>query len=145
MSVAVGLAALILLSSMACACSGGPPPHGEEPSHTSKAGPPERLPTLYALIWRSAQPDSTFDAAEFDARVPRLKAWLKALHERGHLVACGGGGFESHSGGLTIVNASGPEEAQALARGSPMNEIGSTELLVWDVYFASLLVPREFR
>jgi hypothetical protein len=31
-----------------------------------------------------------------------------------------------------------------LAAGSPMNEIGTTEIMVWDVFFADLSVPRAF-
>lgn len=64
--------------------------------------------------------------------------WLKELYAAGALVACGGGGFENHSGGLTLIRASSPERALELAAGSPMNEIGSTELLVWDVFYADL-------
>ncbi|MHC5011011.1 MAG: YciI family protein [Planctomycetota bacterium] len=104
----------------------------------------DRLPTHYALIWRSEKTDDQFDAAEFEARIPRLMQWLGGLHASGHLVACGGGGFENHSGGLTIVRAASVDEALELAQASPMNEIGSTELLVWDTYFADLSVPREF-
>lgn len=97
-----------------------------------------RLPEVYALIWKSTEPDGVFDQAEFTSRIPRLMEWLRELYAKGHLVACGGGGFENHSGGLTLVRASGPEEAIELGAGSPMNEIGTTELLVWDVYYADL-------
>lgn len=96
------------------------------------------LPTIYALIWKSHQTDEVFDPEEFEKRIPRLMTWLKELHAAGSLVACGGGGFENHSGGLTLIRASSPERALELAAGSPMNEIGSTELLVWDVFYANL-------
>ena len=100
------------------------------------------LPVFYALIWRAAKPDAEFDGAEFEARIPRLMVWLKDLRTRGKLAACGGGGFATHSGGLTIVRADSVEEAIELSQGSPMNEIGATDVLVWDVYFADLSVPR---
>lgn len=103
---------------------------------------PDALPTVYALIWRSTETDATFDAAEFHARIPRLMEWLHGLQRRGLLVACGGGGFAEHAGGLTLVRAESPEQALEIAAGSPMNEIGATELLVWDVYYADLSVPR---
>jgi hypothetical protein len=103
-----------------------------------------QLPVVYALIWRATEPDETYDPAAFQARVPRLMTWLRGLREGGHLVACGGGGFVDRAGGLTLVRAGSPEEALALGAGSPMNELGRTEVLVWDVYFAELAVPREF-
>lgn len=102
----------------------------------------DRLPTYYACIWRATNPDETFDPAEFQARLPRLRVWLQDLLARGKLVACGAGGFDTHSGGLTILRADTVDEALALAAGSPMNEIGKTDVLVWDVYFADLSVPR---
>jgi hypothetical protein len=101
------------------------------------------LPVVYALIWRATEPDETYDRSAFESRVPRLMTWLRGLREAGKLVACGGGGFVDRAGGLTLVRAAGPEEAVALGAGSPMNEIGSTEVLVWDVYFGDLSVPRE--
>jgi uncharacterized protein YciI len=104
----------------------------------------DRLPVIYALIWRAHQPDDQFDGREFEQRIPRLMEWLRDLHAKGKLVACGGGGFESHAGGLTLIRAESPEEAIELGAGSPMNEIGATELLVWDVYFADLRVERDF-
>ena len=104
-----------------------------------------RLPEIYALIWRSAATDDTFDQSEFDARVPRLMKWLGLLHAQGKLVGCGGGGFENHAGGLTLVRAENIEEALELSTQSPMNEIGSTEVLVWGVYYAELSVPRDFQ
>lgn len=93
---------------------------------------------VYALIWKSNEPDETFNQKEFEARIPRLMVWLKDMYKKGHLVACGGGGFEFHSGGLTLITANSVEEADELSKGSPMNEIGKTEILVWDVYFGNL-------
>jgi len=102
----------------------------------------DRLPVLYACVWRASEPDATFDATAFDSRIPRLMTWLRDLRARGKLAACGGGGFETHSGGLTILRADSVEEALELAAGNPMNEIGRTDVLVWDVYFADVSVPR---
>jgi uncharacterized protein YciI len=99
----------------------------------------DRLPEIYALIWRSHQSDDTFDPAEFQSRIPRLMEWLRDLKSKGKLVGCGGGAFENHSGGLTLVRAESIEEAQALAKGTPMNEIGSTEIMIWDVFYADLV------
>lgn len=96
------------------------------------------MTTLYALIWRSTAPDERFSQAEFDERIPRLMTWLRELKAGGHLVACGGGGFANHAGGLTLIRAESVEEAQRLSDGTPMNEIGSTEILVWDVFWAEL-------
>lgn len=104
---------------------------------------PTKHPVLYAIVWRAHQDDATFDTAEFERRIPRLREWLDELHRQGKLAACGGGGFRDRSGGLTIVRAKDADEALALAAGSPLNEIGSSELLVWDVFFASLHVPRH--
>lgn len=134
-------ASLALAAALVGCCRFAVPP-AEAPD---VAPPPDRLPVVYALIWRAHATDDAFDAREFQARIPRLMAWLRSLHERGALVACGGGGLEDRSGGLTLVRAASPEEALDLARGNPMNEIGTTELLVWDVYFADLAVPRPFR
>ena len=105
---------------------------------------PDRLPTVYALIWRSHATDDEFDPEEFQQRIPRVMAWLRELHAAGELAACGGGGFENHSGGLTLVRAASVERALEIAAAHPLNEIGTTELLVWDVYFADLAVPRDF-
>ena len=104
------------------------------------------MKTLYALIWRSIEPDDENEngeqskvQAEFEARIPRLMLWLKELYKAGHLVACGGGGFEHHSGGLTIVQAENIEQAVELSKGSPMNEIGTTDIMIWDVFYAHLI------
>jgi hypothetical protein len=110
----------------------------------SQSDDPNRLREIYALIWRSTEPEGTFRQEEFESRIPRLMMWLRELRDGGHLVGCGGGAFEHHAGGLTLVTASSPEEAVQLAAGSPMNEIGTTEIMVWDVFFADLSVPRAF-
>ncbi len=94
---------------------------------------------IYALIWRANKPDDKFDQKEFDKRVPRLMAWLKDLYKKHRLVACGGGGFEFHSGGLTLITAKNVEEAIEISKGTPMNEIGTTEVFVWDVYYGNLV------
>lgn len=98
-----------------------------------------RLPEVYALIWKSFEPDESFNQTEFEERIPRLMEWLGALHAGGHLLACGGGGFEHHSGGLTLIRAESVEQALELAQGNPMNEIGQTELMIWDLYYADLV------
>ncbi len=104
----------------------------------------DALPTVYALIWRSHATDDAFDPAAFEARIPAVMDWLRSLAADGRLVACGGGGFENHSGGLTLVRAQDPEAALAIAAAHPLNDIGDTELLVWDVYYGALDVPREW-
>jgi len=106
--------------------------------------PANALPVVHALIWRARASDAEWDPSEFDARIPRLMEWLSRLRAEGRLVACGGGGFEDRAGGLTLVRADSPEQALEIAAGSPMNEIGTTELLVWDVYYGELHHPREF-
>lgn len=93
---------------------------------------------VYALIWKSNKHDEEFDANEFECRIPRLMEWLKELKKKGKLVACGGGGFENHAGGLTLINADSIDEAKELSAGTPMNEIGTTEIMVWDVYYADI-------
>lgn len=102
-----------------------------EPENTQN----NSLPTVYALIWRSAQRDEEFNQDEFNNRIPRMMVWLHDLYKAGKLVACGGGGFESYAGGLTLVRADTIEEALDIRGQSPMNEIGTTELLVWDVFY----------
>ena len=103
---------------------------------------PDRLPAFYALVWRASKPDAEFDPKEFESRIPRLMAWLRDLRAKGKLAACGGGGWATHAGGLTILRADTVEEALELSKGTPMNEIGATEVFVWDVYYADLAVPR---
>lgn len=102
-----------------------------------------RLPEIYALIWRSTATDEEFDQAEFEKRIPRLMEWLRNLHADGRLVGCGGGGFEHHAGGLTLIRAADAGEAQRLSEGSPMNEIGSTEIFLWDVFYADLVLTER--
>lgn len=102
------------------------------------------LPTIYALIWRSAKSDEEYDQEEFNSRIPRLMAWLRELHAAGKLVACGGGGFENHVGGLTLVRADTIEDAIEMSLQNPMNEIGTTELLAWDVFYGTMdITTRE--
>jgi hypothetical protein len=100
---------------------------------------PNPFREVYALIWKSNEPVETFKQSEFDARIPRLMAWLQDLFAKGRLVGCGGGAFDKHAGGLTLINASGIDEAKELGKGSPMNEIGKTEIMVWDVFYGDLV------
>jgi uncharacterized protein YciI len=101
------------------------------------------MSNIYACIWRSTEPDETFSQLEFESRIPRLMEWLKSLHKAGKLVGCGGGGFETHSGGLTLIRADSIEEAIALSNGTPMNEIGHTEIMEWGVFWADLVVKER--
>ena len=103
---------------------------------------PDKLPVVYACIWRATEDDAHFDQKKFEERIPRLMEWLKQLKANGNLVACGGGGFENHSGGLTLIKANTIDDALTISNQNPMNEIGTTEVLVWDVYFAELTVAR---
>jgi len=95
------------------------------------------MKTIYALIWRC--PDETFSQDEFNTRIPRLMEWLRTLHASGNLLGCGGGGFETATGGLTLIQADSIEHATELASGTPMNEIGTTEVFIWDVFYANLV------
>lgn len=108
----------------------------EETNTTNQSS--DRLPEVYALIWRAGRPDGEFDTSEFEGRIPRLMEWLRYLYANGHLVACGGGGFENQMGGLTLIRAENVEHAMDLSAGSPMNEIGTTEVMIWDVYYGDL-------
>ena len=101
------------------------------------------FPVIYACIWKANESDATFSPQEFEARIPRLMQWLKDLHAKGKLVACGGGGFENHSGGLTLIKADSIEEAIELSSGTPMNEIGTTEIMVWDIFYGNLQVTER--
>ncbi len=96
------------------------------------------MKTIYACIWKANEPDEVFNQDEFSERIPRLMLWLRELHAGGHLVACGGGGFENHAGGLTLIAADSVEQAIELSSGTPMNEIGKTEIFVWDVFYGQL-------
>ncbi len=93
----------------------------------------------YAIIWRANEPDETFDAKQFEDRLPRLLEWLRDLKSKNVLGACGGGGFETHMGGLTVVRASSATEAEALVSGDPMLEIGTHEIFEWHVFYADLV------
>ncbi|MBS1514383.1 MAG: hypothetical protein JSS63_05100 [Bacteroidetes bacterium] len=93
---------------------------------------------VYALIWKANEPDGVFNPQEFQDRIPRLMEWLKSIYKKGKLVACGGGGFENHSGGLTLISADSIEDAVEISNGSPMNEIGKTEIMIWDVFYGEL-------
>lgn len=89
---------------------------------------------IYALLFHQ-----TGTSEEFAARIPRLMTWLRELHASGHLVACGGGGWSNDTGGgLTLITAETPEEAERIAAGTPMNEIGHTDILLWDCFYADL-------
>jgi uncharacterized protein YciI len=104
----------------------------------------QNFPVVYACIWKAKEPDDTFKPEDFESRIPRLMEWLKDLKSKGKLVACGGGGFENHAGGLTLIKADSIEEAAELSSGTPMNEIGTTEIMVWDIFYGNLDVKREF-
>ncbi len=93
----------------------------------------------YACIWRASEPDENYKETEFAVRLPRIMAWLRDLYAKEKLVACGGGSFDTRPGALIIIRAASPEEARALADASPLNEIGSTELLEWGIYYANLV------
>lgn len=92
----------------------------------------------YALIWRAHETDDTFDQQAFNERMPALFQWLKQLKQESKLLACGGGGFECHPGGLTIIRAESPEEAQMHANQSPLSDLGTTEIFFWGLYYANL-------
>lgn len=94
--------------------------------------------TQYAVIWKGEE-----NPEAFQSRIPALMTWLRDLHAKGQLVACGGGGFEVGDGGLTVLNASSVEEALAIMETYRMNDIGKMELLVWDVFYAELVVKEN--
>lgn len=96
------------------------------------------LMDIYALIWRSDENDDTFDQQAFTDRMPALFTWLANLKSQSKLLACGGGGFETSPGGLTIIYAESPEEAIAIADQSPLADMGKTEILFWGVFHADL-------
>jgi len=97
------------------------------------------MPTLYAFVWRAHESDATFDDKTFIDRLPRLLLWLRELKAKNVLVACGGGGFEEYAGGMTVIRADSPDHARELFSGDPMLEIGTHDLLVWDVFYADLV------
>jgi uncharacterized protein YciI len=89
---------------------------------------------IYALLYHQ-----TGSSEEFMERIPRLMAWLRELHRTGNLVACGGGGWSDDTGGgLTLITADTPEQAEAIAAGTPMNEIGHTDIMLWDCFYGDL-------
>lgn len=47
-------------------------------------------------------------------------------------------------GALTLIEADSIEEAGAIDRLNPLNEIGSTEILAWEVFYADLVVQGQF-
>src|SRR5437764_8334789 len=89
---------------------------------------------IYACLFHLTGTDE-----EFQSRIPRLMVWLRELYAGGHLIGCGGGGWSNDTGaGLTLITASSPEEAERLAAGQPMNEIGYTEIMLWDCFYGNL-------
>jgi uncharacterized protein YciI len=111
-----------------------------ENSFDQEAKQQNQRAVIYALVWKAHEiGPQTMQA--FEERIPRLMSWLKTLKKDGNLVACGGGAFESsegYSGGLTLVRATSFEHARTLSNGTPMNEIGKTEVMIWDVFHADL-------
>jgi uncharacterized protein YciI len=107
---------------------------------------PNFLPVYYALIWKSSAIGPQVMQG-FEERIPRLMIWLKELRASGTLVACGGGAFESsegYSGGLTIIKANSFEQAHQISKGTPMNEIGKTEVMIWDLFAGNLQANTEW-
>jgi len=93
------------------------------------------MKSIFALVWRSNAAQE-----EFESRIPRLMEWLRDLKERNILLGCGGGGWENDMmGGLTLLDVQTPEEAVAISKTHPMNEIGKTEIFLWDVFWANLV------
>lgn len=106
-----------------------------ENSFETKEG---EFPVVYACVWRASSSGKEADDA-FQDRIPRLMEWLKKLKKDGNLVACGGGAFlGGPSGGLTLIKATSASKAKELSNGTPMNEIGETEVLLWDLFHADL-------
>ena len=101
------------------------------------------LPVVYVLIWRASEDGPDAEEA-FQERIPRLMEWLRDLKRKGSLVACGGGSFENESGGLTLIKARSVEEAQSISDSCPMNEIGLTEILLWDVFHADIRINEHW-
>lgn len=90
---------------------------------------------VYALVWRT-----NASSEEFEKRIPALMTWLRELYSEKKLLGCGGGGYEIDNGGLTLLDVSSLEEAQKIMATYPMNDIGTIELFIWDVFFADLVV-----
>lgn len=93
---------------------------------------------VYACIWRATEPDETFNPEEFQSRIPRLMEWLKKLKQVDTSLD-GGGGFSTHAAGLTFILAEISGRGTT-SSGTPMNEIGSTDVMLWDVFYADLSV-----
>ncbi|MCX6118848.1 MAG: YciI family protein [Proteobacteria bacterium] len=97
---------------------------------------------FFACLWKANESGERANE-QFQERIPRLMQWLKKLRSNGNLVACGGGAFGPGSesdtgGGLTIIKAHSYKEALELSNGTPMNEIGTTTVLLWDIFYGSL-------
>ncbi len=106
----------------------------------------DQRPIIYALIWKANKVGAD-SMKDFEDRIPRLMTWLKQLRQDGFLVACGGGAFESSegfSGGMTLVKAKSFAHARQLGAGTPMNEIGKTEIMIWDVFTADLQLNAQW-
>jgi uncharacterized protein YciI len=95
--------------------------------------------TIYALLWKMNVPQT-----QFEAHIPAIMDWLRELKRRGKLLGCGGAGGASWDGGLTLIEAADAKEAIAEASRSPQAAIGTTEVVEWEVYFANLVVPKDF-
>jgi hypothetical protein len=107
----------------------------------------DQRPVVYALVWKAHQSNPQSMAA-FEERIPRLMTWLKTLKKNGQLVACGGGSFDSSEGtmsGLTLVRATSFTHAKELSDGTPMNEIGKTEIMIWDIFHVDLQVNVDWQ
>ena len=93
---------------------------------------------VYASIW-----ESNASQEAFDAKVPKLMAWLHDLKKQNKLRSCGGCNDE-RIGGLTIVEASSLDEAKALFQNFPLNEIGTNKIVEWDIYHSDLTEPGKW-
>jgi uncharacterized protein YciI len=104
-------------------------------THESASSKPQPK-AIFALVWHQSGSDE-----EFQQRIPRLMVWLKELHAKGHLVGCGGGEWKDSIGaGLTLITASSRAEAEKFASGTPMNEIGHTDIMEWECFYGKLSV-----
>ncbi len=91
---------------------------------------------VYAFIWKSSAAQE-----EFERRVPGLMKWLEDLHQKGCLRGCGG--WVDENGGLTLIEANSKEEAQRINDTFPLNDIGTTEIFAWDIFYADLVVKKR--
>jgi len=96
------------------------------------------MKTIYACIW-----ESNASQEEFDKRVPRVMAWLNDLKQSGKLRGCGGC-QDDLVGGLTLIEAESIEEVKKMNRTYPLNEIGKTKIVPWDVYHCDLSVEGKW-